>query len=381
MKTKLTASRIGRLRPKTSEYTVWDSITPHFGIRVMPTGAMRFIHVAPTDGRLRKTTIGDAARMPLDEARAAVRDLDAGEVMEQVAPICPTFAEWAQIWSVQAYARIKPETKRGYAHRLTRQLIPTFGPKRLDAINRTAILAWFEPYSRKAPGNANYALSLLGTILNHAKRANIIQFNPVSYIPRNPSREFTRFLSVEERSRLLNELDSAPREHRAKALAVKLLLFTGCRRNEIVGLRWEEVGEKVLNLADSKVGPRKVWLNNDAVATIDEAKTMHSASEVQSEFVFPSPKDKGRFLCPMSLNDYWYGLRVRAGFPDVRLHDLRHSFASEAVRLSVPLPIVSKLLGHSTIKMTMRYVHTSNAEVEAAAERIAERISSLITLE
>ena len=378
-KTKLTPSRIGRLRPKPKEYHVWDSITPHFGVRVMPTGAMRFIHLAPKDGRLTKITIGDVERLSLDEARAIAYGMNVGEKSEETKPICPTFAERVSLWEAQAYARIKPATKRGYQHYLNRQLLPAFGGKRLDAISRTAILAWFENHSRKAPGNANKALSLLGSILGHAKTEGLIQINPVDGIPHNPGSKGTRFLSVEERERLLSALEETPKEHRAKALVVKLLLLTGCRRNEILALRWKEVGEGVLNLKDSKTGARTVWLSDDAIAALDEARSMTTVSGKRSgssEFVFPAPSGNGEHLHPRTLYDYWFPLRSRVGFPDVRIHDLRHSFASEAIRQGVSLPVVSKLLGHSQITMTMRYVHASNVDVEDAAERIACQIAS-----
>ena len=375
MKIKLTPSRIGRLRPKKSEYTAWDAITPHFGVRVMTTGAMRFIHLAPVEGRLKRTTIGDAGRMPLDEARAKARDIDAG-CGESNAEPCPTLREWIkETWIPQTSHHRKPGTRDRYRRILDVHLLPAFGQMRLDAIGVTQFLDWFERYSRKSPIGANRAMEILNTALNHAVRAEVIPFNPLNGIRPNPSRKMTRFLDDGERERLLATLDALPPSQRPKVLPIKLLLFTGCRHHEILSLRWEEVGEKVLNLAESKTGARKVWLSAGARAVLDEAKAMQEASG-HSKFVFPRKKDKGR--CMGDIGYYWRKIRVRAGIPDVRLHDLRHSFASEAVRQGIPLLVVSKLLGHSKISMTMRYVHASSCEVETAADRIAEHLFNLL---
>ena len=370
MKIKLTPSRIRRLRAKPSEYTVWDAATPHLGIRVAPSGTMRYVHFVNRNGIVKRTTIGDAYCMKLDDARAIAADLSARNPDEDEKPPCPTFAEWVDVWWPRYTPHIKPRTRTLRQRELDKHLLPRFGRVPLDAITRTAILAWFEPYSRTSPGAANKALILLKMILNRAVLAEIIGKNPAKKIPLNGGRKLTRFLSVDERHRLLSWLDNLPPRHGYRRLALKLLLFTGCRHKEITTLRWSEVGEKVLNLADSKMGPRTVWLNDEARTILDVLRTLRDASEAPSEYVFPHPQNVGRPLG--DIGAFWRRHRGRIGISDVRLHDLRHSFASEAVRQGVPIPIVSKLLGHSKIEMTMRYIHSSNAEVEVAAEQISE---------
>ena len=371
MKINLTPSRIGKLRPKSSEFTVWDAATPHFGVKVAPTGSMRFIHLAPVEGKLKKRTIGDARVMPLDEARAIAREIDSGE--ERHSTPCPLFSEWVDTW--WAHTRLKPSTRNGYQKCLNRHLLPKFGEMRLDAIDKPTVLPWFERLSRHTPGGANHALSLLSTILNNAKMGGIIPTNPLRRIRYNPKRQMTRFLSSEERNRLLTQIDARPPCYRTQGLVVKMLLSTGCRLGEILSLKWEEVGDGVLNLADSKTGARRVWLGPEAVAILEDAKTLKHASE-SSMYVFPSYKQPHR--CLTAIDWFWRKLRADAGIPDVRIHDLRHSFASEALRQGIALPVVSKLLGHSDIKMTMRYTHASSKEFEEAAERIAGRISFLL---
>ena len=163
--------------------------------------------------------------------------------------------------------------------------------------------------------------------------------NPTAGIKPNRRLELTRFLSREEIARLHRALDGqAGRSSRQQADVIRLLLLTGCRRGEIVRLRWSEVQGDMLMLADSKTGPRKVPLNRrPGVFSKRQPRG-------ESPFVFPSPHDPSRPRHPDL--DLWYRIRKEAGIEDVRLHDLRHTVASHAVMNGVPVPVVSRLLGH-----------------------------------
>ena len=159
---------------------------------------------------------------------------------------------------------------------------------------------------------------------------------------------------------------------RRQAEVIRLLLLTGCRRSEIVHLRWQEVGRYALSLTDGKTGPRTVHLNAQARAIIERQPRGLGG------FVFPSSRDPS---CPICFElPLWYTVREQAGIEDVRLHDLRHSFASHAVMNGVPIPVVSRLLGHSNVRMTLRYAHLADKDIEAAAERIGAAMASIIEL-
>ena len=155
--------------------------------------------------------------------------------------------------------------------------------------------------------------------------------------------------------------------------AIKLLLLTGCRAGEIVGLRWSEVGADKLHLEDSKTGARTVWLSKDAIELL---KNLRERRPSDSLYVFPHSGGKQSWY--LLLLEFWIILRRKLNMRDVRLHDLRHSFATQAVRQGIGIPVVSKLLGHRKIEMTMRYTHASNTDAEAAAERIGQRIAVLL---
>ena len=290
--------------------------------------------------------------------------------MERSAPTLRAFT--AGPWKTACYERCKPSTRRRVDSALDTQLLPVFGDKRLDRITPAAVHRWFDRYSLTAPAGANRTLDVLRQILNHALDCGHVESNPTAGVRRNPRPLLTRFLSRAEIDRLHAALD----EHRGRgpgrqqADIIRLLLLTGCRKGEIVNLRWSELGSDTLRLLDGKAGPRTVYLNEGARAVLERQP------RGPSRFVFPALDDASR---PRSGElSLWRKVRRQAGIQDVRLHDLRHTFASHAVMQGVPLPVVSRLLGHSRSSMTLRYAHVSDIEVEAAAERIGVGIADLL---
>ena len=251
-----------------------------------------------------------------------------------------------------------------------RRLLPAFGPLRLDRIGRPHVESRFDAWSRKAPGAANMALALLRQIMGAAKAAGHAGTDPAAGVRPNPGRKMTRFLSADEIARLHRTLDRLVEERpsrRPQADIIRLLLLTGCRKSEILTLRWSEVDGDALRLADAKTGPRTVWLSGAAETVIARQP------RTGSSFVFPSPRDPAR---PQSGNlGLWRRARREAGIEDVRLHDLRHTVASQAVANGVPLPTVARMLGHAQPTMTLRYAHVGDREVEAAAERVGRIIA------
>ncbi len=285
----------------------------------------------------------------------------------------PTFRDFVQgPWRLACYERCKPSTRARMDSALDTQLLPTFGHAPLTRIAAADVLAWFDCYSAKAPGGANRTLDVLRQILNHAVACGHRDGSPAGGIARNPRPLRTRFLSRTEIARL-HETLSAHRGRgsgRQQADIIRLLLLTGCRKGELVELRWTEVSEATLRLRDGKTGPRVVYLNDQA------QRILARQSRTGSPFVFPSLKDSSMPRSPeLSL---WRKVRREAGIEDVRLHDLRHTFASHAVMQGVPLPVVSRLLGHSGCRMTLRYAHTGDRETGAAAERVGLAVASAL---
>ena len=160
---------------------------------------------------------------------------------------------------------------------------------------------------------------------------------------------------------MLDRYEAKQPSSKVQADIIRLLLMTGCRKSEVLNLRWMEVEGDTLDLEDSKTGPRQVLLSPEARAIIERQPRSGSL------WVFPSPMNPARARFDLSL---WKKVRKLAGIEDVRLHDLRHTFASQAAMQGIPLPVVARLLGHAQVQMTLRYAHVSDRDVEAAAERI-----------
>ena len=370
MRIRLTDARVAALGPRKREYTVWDARMAGLGVRVRPSGHRSYIYLRGG----RKASLGSAALKSIDEARCECLGLAAEKPIGKVR--VPTFAEFvAGPWKEACWERYKRASRRGIESALNGQLLPAFGTRPLDRIAAVEVNRWFDRYSRTAPGGANEALNVFKRIMNRAVASGLIEKNPARGVRRNPRPKLTRFLSREEIRRLHRELDrcappTARPSRRRQADIVRLLLATGCRRNEIVRLQWREVDGAVLDLADGKTGPRKVFLNAQARAVVERQP------RTESPYVFPSASDPARPAD--NCLKLWYEARKRAGLEDVRLHDLRHTFASHAVMQGVPLPVVARLLGHRNVRMTLRYAHVADKDVEAAAERIGSAISTFL---
>ncbi len=373
---KLTNAAVARLRPREREYTVWDSRAPGLGVRVRPSGGMSYVLLLDFGGRSKRISLGRVGVRSLEEVRRdchARRANPEAEEKPATAQPVPLFRDFvAGPWKKTHFDGYKPSTKKGVQHELSAQLLPAFGTKPLDRISEARIRRWFERYSRTAPGNANHVLARLQQILSFAIACGHIARNPAAGIAFNRRLPLTRFLSREELARLHAALDRcACRESgRQPADIIRLLLLTGCRKGEILGLRWTEVRSDALVLADSKTGPRTVPLSSRARAIIDRQP------RDKSPFVFPSPLNPSR---PRSADlPLWYRVRREAGIKDCRLHDLRHTMASHAVMNGVPVPVVSRLLGHSNTRMTLRYAHLADRDIEAAAERVGEAMAKIM---
>ena len=372
---KLTDAAIARLRPREREYTVWDTRVAGLGVRVRPSGGRSWVLLLDRAGRTKRVSLGPVGVKSLEEVRRECHARKANpepEVETARARPVPLFRDFvAGEWKEAHFDGYKPSTQRTTRYQFSGQLLPAFGAKPLDRIGEAAIRRWFGRYSRTAPGNANHCLARLRQILNFAVACGHIDTNPADGIAFNRRPKLTRFLSREELARLHAALDAQTRQSaRQEADIIRLLLLTGCRRGEIMSLRWSEVREDGLALSDAKTGPRTVPLSSRARRILDRQPRDRSA------FVFPSPLDPARPRRPYL--PLWDRVRKEVCIEDVRLHDLRHTMASHAVMNGVPVPVVSRLLGHSSVQMTLRYAHLADRDIEAAAERIGKAMMDVM---
>ena len=352
-RTRLTDASIKRLKPCDTDYTVWDTVVPGLGVRVRASGFRGYVFHPRGSGSTRRMSLGQTALKGLHEVRreclAIQLDGNAAEFGTGSIPVAdiPLFRDYvADPWMAGHRHRWKPSTRRNVESLLRCQLVPAFGQLPLDRIAPADVDAWFHRCSVKAPSNANKALALLRRIMNHAVSSGLVSVNPAERTKMNPRPRLTRFLSAGEIVRLHEALDQCVAERPAwkgQADMIRLLLYTGCRKSEIKDLRWSEVGENTLRLADSKTGPRTVQLSANARAVVERQ------GRENGSFVFPSPVNPGRPYGNILM--LWNRVRELAGLSGVRLHDMRHTYASQAVMKGIPLPVVARLLGHSNVRM------------------------------
>ena len=178
----------------------------------------------------------------------------------------PLFGDFVEgEWKEAHFHRYKPTTRKGMLSTLEGRLLPAFGSRSLDRIAPGEARKWFDARSGTAPGGANKGIELLRQIMNFAIARGYVEKNPTQGIRLNRRPGSTRFLSREEVARLHRALDRRTGQgSRQQADIVRLLLLTGCRRGEILGLRWSGIQADGLVLADSKTGPRRVPLNSQA---------------------------------------------------------------------------------------------------------------------
>ncbi len=203
--------------------------------------------------------------------------------------------------------------------------VPAFGRMPLDRLGPEDMTAWFDGASRDKPGAANRALEILRAMMFRADEWRLRErgTNPYLGIAKNPREQVARFLDMDELARLGRALDANEAEWPEAVAAIRLLALTGCRRGEVVDLRWGDIGGDVIKLSNSKTGQRAVPLGEAARALI---AALPGARDPDA-FLFPR-HSKGRRL--WILPNCWRTICADAGLGRLRLHDLRHTVASQA---------------------------------------------------
>ncbi len=370
---------IARRRPPAKEKTYWDREMTGFGLRVRPSGHKSWIVKLVSRGRQKKLTLGKVEDLTAWEARQTARKVlaeaaTAGLPKRQNQGRCvPDFAAYAEeFWRDYArhWKRATQSTNRRY---IDNELVPVFGAFAVDRIRRADVLRWRDDLVERQ-SVFNRALPVLSGMMKYTEQLGYRL--PGS----NPCRNMTcyarppkeRFLSPEEYWRLAAILAEQESQQPDVVAAILLLVFTGARVSEVLTLRWEHVKSPRLHLADSKTGPKIVYLNSPAQAVLRELEARR-----RGDWVFPSPRGDGP-RGPIVVA--WGKLRRAAALPDVRLHDLRHSFASVAINQGISLVLIGRLLGHALTETTSRYAHLEDRSVTDAAARISRSLGTAMGL-
>ncbi len=362
----------------------WDSELPGFGVRVYPSGSKYYVVQTRAGGKAAKrVTVGRHGIVTAEEARRRaaliIARIKAGEepAPEPLAVTLadsPTVGDLARVYLDEHVAvRCKPKTAAMYRLIVNRHLLPALGKTSALAVDHARVTELHHSL-RATPVMANEVVGTLSRIWNAAENRGLVPeaSNPCRLVVKNRERRRERFLSEEEfrrLGRLLAEAETCKGVSAHAVAAIRLLLLTGCRRNEILTMRWSDVDleARELNLVDSKTGARTVPLSPEAVEVLRNIPRMDG-----NPYVIPG-KIRGKHL--RNLNDPWDLIRKRAGIEDMRLHDCRHSFASRALALGEGLPMIGKLLGHARVETTARYAHLARDSVRESAIRISDSIA------
>lgn len=360
---------------------LWDAEVRGFGLRIYPTGLKSFVLAYRHKGRQRFFTVGRFGELTLQQARAEALEL-LGRIRKGEDPAgaksadrtAPTMAMLADR-HIKEHAEIKNTARSAERDRRAwdRLILPTLGQRKVKDISRADVAKLLMEMA-ETPAMANKVGTLLSKAFNLAEVWGWRPegTNPCRHVDRYQEDGRERYLAESELRRLGQVLDKAEREWESdpRALvAIRLLIFTGCRSAEILGLRWQDVDleRRCLHLPDSKTGKRTVLLNSAAVAILEGLE--RAKGEV---FVIPGDKPGTH---RSSLQAVWERIRQEAEIPDVRIHDLRHTFASFGVNGGQNLNVVGRLLGHSKITTTQRYAHLADDPIRRATEHIGEALA------
>jgi integrase len=408
---RITKRLVDGLKPRTVDYTVWDSDVRGFGVRVRTTGAKSYVLVYRSgSGRaapLRRMTLSRAGDVTPEQARTLAEkyrgaiahgaDPAAAKAAERQAD---TLSDFAMVFLADHVdAKRKPRTAEQYRDILERLVLPELGARKLGKVT-VADVAKLHRRLGDHPYQANRMLAVVGSLYSFAAKRHVVPHggNPARGIEKYPEEGRERFLSTEELTRLgdaIREgetagLPYAVDETKAKAkharkvenrrtvidpfaaAAIRLLILTGARLGEILTLKWDHVDFErgMLLLPDSKTGKKAIVLNAPALDVL--ANLPRVGSYVIAGQAAGTEDERPR----ADLGRPWRAVAKRAGLKGVRIHDLRHTHASVGAGAGLGLPIIGKLLGHTQAATTARYAHLDADPLRRASDRIGTHIAA-----
>ncbi len=410
---KITKTRVEEIKPAEKDVWLWDSYLPGFGVRVKPTGRRAYlIQYRDQAGRTRRYTIGIHGRITAEQARAEAQQLlaavargenPAGEKTErrERAAEEPTIEdltgrylkEWAEV-------RKKPKGVADDKQKIDAYIEKHWKGRPVASIKREDV-AQLQHKMKDKPIQANRTVALVSKMMNMAEvwgwRPD--GSNPCRHVAKYKENKRERYLSEKELARIgeaLRELEKdrgegEKPEHWGAVLALRLLLFTGARLGEVLSLKWEYVDfeKQLIRLPDSKTGAKVIVLGPPAVKLLSEANRRKG-----NPWVCPGERGPGHIA---DLNGPWRRLKAkvaeiqdkegaegklekkdRVDLSTLRLHDLRHSFASVGAAEGLSLPTIGALLGHTQAATTQRYAHLANDPLRQAAGIISGHIAAVL---
>lgn len=423
---RLTKTAVDAAKPGDKDYIVWCADLAGFGCRIRKSGSKTFIAQYRVGGGgrnapVRKVTIGTYGKLTVEQARKEASSILAkAQLGEDVAEAKAkkrgeiTVAQLCDEYLEDGCDKKKASTLLSDVGRIERHIKPLLGTKRISQVKRgdierfmrdvakgkTAIDEKTKKHGRSrvtgGKGTASRCVGLLGGIFSYAVNNGYLETNPRFGVKTYPDKKCERFLTTDEMKRLGDAIREAEtigipwlrddmkpsRHHPIKEenkrqvispfaiAAIRLLLFTGCRVGEILRLRWNEVDFErgMLHLPDSKTGAKRILLAAPALEVLAELPRV-------GDYVIAGDKPNTH---RHDIKRPWKRITAHAGLVDLRIHDIRHSFASVGAASGMGLSMVGKLLGHASPDTTARYSHFADDPLRRANEHIAGSIAAAI---
>lgn len=408
---KISKATVDAAKPETRRYTLWDTGLAGFGVVVSSKGPKTFIVRYRAKHRFapkRLVTLGRYGPMTPEEARKAAMEV-LGDVAKGNDPALTTSkakqsaVTFGEVCDRFLEMHVKPKRKAAtfalYSYLIESKLRPVFGRRHILKVTKQDVAQMHYDLRDTAP-TANRVIAVIAAVYSWASKAGIIEteYNPAKRIEKFKEVAKDRYLTMTEFTRLGQALkdaetngfpyafdpDKPTAKHGAKpgernvffsphaVAAIRLLIFTGCRKGEILHLRWSEVDfeRRMLHLPDSKTGRKVVLLSDPAV------EVLNSVERIGDYVIAGLYPDKPR----VDLKRPWEAIKESAGLEGLRLHDLRHSFASVGAGAGLGLPLIGKLLGHTQSKTTERYAHLADDPLRRASDEIAATIAARMNL-
>jgi len=366
---------------------VWDDQVPGFGVRLrgsQKSYVLQYRVLGGRGSRQRRVTLGRVGSLSLDDARVLAQEYLRGvrygqdpAGARQATRQAPRMEDLAERY-LREHADVKKKPRSAHMDHVNLRLhvLPALGMQRVDTLTR-ADVARLHHGMREVPGAANRVLALVSKMCALAEQWGLREpgTNPVRGIERFREKRRERHLRPAELSRLgdvLRQVERERTEHPSSVALIRLLLLTGARRGEVLGLRWESIDWQAgsVRLADSKTGPKTLYLSDAAKAVLAGMPRPEGHPWCLPGRVYGQPL--------VNPQKPWRRIRHQAGLDDVRLHDLRHTYASIAARGGLSLPMIGALLGHAEPQTTQRYAHLVGNPVQAAAEQVGEAVKAAL---
>lgn len=358
--------------PSAGEIVLRDSAAHSLALRLRTSGARTWIMLAREGAKTIRRTLGDANLIPLRAARRMATDLsptspapatdDGGErpfgEHVRIADLIPHFLASGK------NGRWKPGTLRNMKALCDVHILPRLGRRRVRDLTPEEVTPWHLDVAAQSTA-ARMALSTLSGLMLYAEDHGLrpVGTNPCRGLRKKQRGHRGKLLPAAAVRRLWKTLNRLQEQMPDACDAVRLLMLTGARRSEVLSLEWDRILGSRAVLEDSKTGPRTIWLNDPARAVLDARRVTATGP-----YVFPAPKLNG----PIQVIDRaWSAIRKEADLGALRLHDLRHHFASVAVSNGIDLRVVGQLLGHHDLDSTLGYAHLATDTLMKSATRVS----------